>query len=259
MEKTLSPDERIKRAEEIYYRKKIQASNGKTTRVSVSDRKNNTMIKKMILQIIICILIYTICYMIKNTNYIFSEDVLSKIHQVLSYDLNIENLYKQGMEYVNSIIHKPEEEESQNIQEKINNENTTIEAEQVQNIENNNQNEVINENNGIGGENVQIENIKETNLTQMEQDAKDILQNISLTIPLRGTITSRYGERDSNNPIVSKFHTGIDIAVNQGTVFVAAMAGKVKKVSSEGAYRKSCRNRSRRCNNNICTLQSNIC
>lgn len=93
----------------------------------------------------------------------------------------------------------------------------------------------------IGGENVEI--IEETQvepeiiveqLSQMEQDAKDIIATKSLTLPLKGTITSRFGIRESTNPIVPKNHTGIDIAANEGTVFIAAMAGVVEEVSSEG-------------------------
>ena len=46
MERTLSPDERIKRAEEIYYRKKIQTANKKSAKVNVSEEKKNWDIKK---------------------------------------------------------------------------------------------------------------------------------------------------------------------------------------------------------------------
>ncbi len=36
-----------------------------------------------------------------------------------------------------------------------------------------------------------------------------------------GVITSRYGPRNPTDPKVPKYHTGIDIAVNTGTVFIA--------------------------------------
>ena len=73
----------------------------------------------------------------------------------------------------------------------------------------------------------------------MEQDAKNILETKSLIVPLKGTITSRYGPRNPETPTVPKNHTGIDIAVNEGTVFIASMAGTVEKVSSERRFRQS--------------------
>lgn len=76
----------------------------------------------------------------------------------------------------------------------------------------------------------------------MEQDAKSVLATKSLINPLSGVITSRYGPRTSTDPRVSKYHTGIDIGVNEGTVFTASMAGTVEKVSSEGDLRKPCNN-----------------
>lgn len=105
MEKTLSPDERIRRAEEIYYRKKMQNTNRKSATVNVTNKKDFSMFKKMILQIAICIVIYAIFYMVQNTNYIFSEDVIQKTKEILSYDINIKHLYEQGIDYLNSFVH----------------------------------------------------------------------------------------------------------------------------------------------------------
>ena len=244
MERTLSPDEKIKRAEEIYYRKKIQATNRASARVNVSDKKDFGLLKKMFLQIAICILIYVIFYMIQNTNYIFSEDVIKKTNEILSYDINIQNLYNQAREQFNSFINSEINPE--------NNQENNLAGEQVneQNEEQNNEQEVLNtENNetvsegvveftqeNIGGENVQISEDETKNFTQMELDAKDILASKSLILPLKGTVTSRYGPRNPTTETVPKYHTGIDIAVNEGTVFIASMEGRVETVSSVGDY-----------------------
>ena len=64
MERTLSPEERIRRAEEIYYRRRMQNGVHRSARVNVSNKKEFSMFKKMILQIAICIVIYSIFYMI---------------------------------------------------------------------------------------------------------------------------------------------------------------------------------------------------
>lgn len=237
MERTLTPDERIKRAEEIYYRKKIQASNRNSARVNVSEEKDFGMLKKMLLQLLICAVIYSIFYMIKNTNYVFSDDVIKKTNEILSYDLNIKNLYEQVMLYLNKFtnnvgaaISRPQDDNNSNSNNSESSINTNTES-----LNSESTNESLSEN--IGGENVALSENETRDLTQMEQDAKDILASKSLIIPLKGTITSRYGLRNPETPTVPKNHTGIDIAVNEGTVFIASMAGTVEKVSSERRFR----------------------
>lgn len=219
MERTLSAEERIRRAEEIYYKRKMQNTNSKSARVNVSNKKDFGLFKKMILQIAICIVIYSIYYMIQNTNYIFSEDVIKKTNEILSYDINIKGLYEQIMQYLNQFTDnvgaRPQEDNDEN------------------NGDPNNEGESKTQEENIGGENVEENKDEEINLSQMEQDAKYILENKSLVIPLKGTITSRYGPRNPETPTVPKNHTGIDIAVNEGTVFNASMEGIVQEVSSK--------------------------
>ncbi len=226
MERTLSPDERIKRAEEIYYRRKMQGTHTKSTRVNIYEKKDFGLFRKMLLQIIICMVIYVIFYMIQNTDYIFSEDVIKKANEILSYDINIKNLYEEGMKCINSFIKNNEIVEESNPTDIDNSEN--MNTENTDEKENN-----ISQEENIGGESVEENKEENTNLSQMEQDAKYILENKSLIIPLKGTITSRYGPRNPTNPKVPKNHTGIDIAVNEGTVFIASMTGTVELVSSK--------------------------
>lgn len=127
--------------------------------------------------------------------------------------------------------------ETNTINSEIVNENNTNE----ENVENTNSMEEQN----IGGENIETNEIQEETeekteqLSQMERDAKYVLENKSLIIPLKGTITSRFGLRNPETPTVPKNHTGIDIAENEGTVFVAAMEGTVQEVSDKRRFRKS--------------------
>ena len=105
MERVISAEERIRKAEEIYQRRKNQNSGG----VRVSTRNENTgtkreymLFKKLILQIAICLLIYLIFYLIKNSNYIFSENVINKTREILSYDIDFQKLYTSAEEYYNN-------------------------------------------------------------------------------------------------------------------------------------------------------------
>ena len=93
MEKTISPEERIRRAEEIYYRRR---ENSNSVRMSSSQVKEGnegrkiSLYKKMIIQVLTCILIYLVFSLIKEANYIFSADVMNKTREFLSTDINFE-------------------------------------------------------------------------------------------------------------------------------------------------------------------------
>ena len=239
MERTITSEERIRRAEEIYQRRRMQNDiKVPTSQVNAGNKIQYGMLKKVILQVLICMLIYFIFYLIKNSNYIFSEEVVNKTREFLSYDINFQGIYIQTEKYYNEVL-KPI----------INNQSNSKE-EQEQNV-----NEQVNEEGGIGGgeEGVELLNneiqqtsadeIKEDKkedenqkpLSQMEIDANDIKANYNLILPLKGTVTSRFGSRTPTD-IVSANHAGIDIGVNEGTVFTASMEGTVTSVSSEGSY-----------------------
>lgn len=239
MERTITAEERIRRAEEIYQRRRMQNDiKVPTSQMNANNKLEYRMFKKLILQILICLLIYFIFYLIKNSNYIFSEEVLNKTRQFLSYDINFQGIYLQAEKYYNDnlreILYK--ENQNNNINEEVN--------EEVNEEQNS-------ESGGIGGgeEGVELlnneieqtsadeiqENVNQEPLSQMEIDANDIKANYSLILPLKGTVTSRFGTRTPTD-IVSANHAGIDIGVNEGTVFVASMEGTVTNVSSEGSY-----------------------
>lgn len=281
MEKTISQEERIRRAEEIYQRRKMATGSG--IRVSSSSVNKNkpkiSLFKKMALQLAICAVIYIIFYLIKNTNYIFSNDVINKTKELLSYDINFGNVYSQASNFIENnkdklnILGITQNELEENIDTNginVNEVDTNlINANEVdtsaQNSlqENSIENTVGNETKegGIGGaeaNKVQEASANEdTKKSQMEIDAEYVKKNYSFKIPLQGIITSRYGVREATE-IVSANHQGIDIGANIGTAIYVAMEGTVTLVSSEGEYRKTCRNYKWGCDDKICTLQQNI-
>lgn len=238
MERALGIDERIRRAEEIYQRRR-QENNRKTyATVNVGNRNqkenNNKTIKKMFLQIAICIMIYLGYYMIQNSDYIFSEEVMNQTKNILSYNINFSQYYKNFMQLLNkSNDNKEKTEDNRNqIQNEVENEVENGEENAVNVLENSN-----NTNENIGGEdNASSEQVDKSNLSQMEIDAMDIKNSVSIIKPLEGTITSRFGIRNPTTLTVPKNHTGIDIAANIGTKIKAAMTGKVSLVSTQGDY-----------------------
>lgn len=213
MERSISKEERIRRAEEIYQRRR--ETNGvrvSTVPVNHTTGKDFKLFKKMLLQIAICVVIYFIFYLIQNSNYLFSEAVLQNTKKILEYDVNLQQWYSVTMDYINQ-IRNPEKQQEQN--------------------------PVTEENIGGAVEEPaeQTEEVKEEPVKDQAQiDVEDIKNSYSIIKPLEGKITSRFGIRNPTTPTVPKNHTGIDIAANTGTKFIAAGDGTVSLVSSQGDY-----------------------
>lgn len=73
-------------------------------------------------------------------------------------------------------------------------------------------------------------------VNQMAEDANTIKEQYHFSLPLKGTITSRFGSRESDNPIVSSYHTGLDIAANTGSEIYAAHSGKITMAKLFASY-----------------------
>ncbi len=179
MEKIISPEERIKRAEEIYYRRKINNNNVRMPSSQVKQERENrqfSLYKKMILQILICIFIYLIFSLIKETNYIFSESVINKTKEFLSIDIN----FAQISSNIGDFFQNNQDKFSfltklWNKEENINSENQNNENEEINNIENNITNEQANsennnENEEINGENTNLQNSESSQNSQLENN-----------------------------------------------------------------------------------------
>ncbi len=112
MERTMSVEEKIRRAEQIYERRK-QGSDKQIATVSVNNEKKKDirLLKKMIVQILICISIYLVIYFINNSEYVFSKDFINKINEILSYDVNFMDLYNTIKDQYNKIIVNNNEQE----------------------------------------------------------------------------------------------------------------------------------------------------
>lgn len=226
MERVLSPDEKLRRAEEIYYRR--QGTNirrkEKTVNVPVSNRRY--LAKKMIIQIIICLLIYCTYYIVKNFNFIFSKNVIDKTDEILSYDINIQEAYCKIANYINNYEYfSNKNKDEDNKEESNNNEN----AQDSENIVENNELQTETKIETLAATDVNAENAKhdESSVNQMQEDVNEIKQKYSLINPLTGQITSRFGVRTATEEIISPYHVGLDIAANTGTIFVSSIDGEV--------------------------------
>ena len=218
----------------------------------------------MFFQLVICAMIYVIFYLIKNGNYIFSQDVINKTKEFLSYDINFGQLQNQVSLFLNENKFWGENEEgaTSNVnevtvnsmtEENVENTNTAVNSnnevdasskqDNKESDDNANKQENTNSVGGIGGAvtNEIIEDNDEeksdTKKSQSELDIEYIKENYSFILPVTGTVTSRYGAREETE-VVSANHAGIDIGANTGTPIYAAMDGTVTVSSEEGEYGK---------------------
>ena len=233
MERTISVEEKIRRAEEIYARRKQESSRPITT-VSVNQNKKDLkLLKKMIIQIIICISIYWGIYMIQNGQYVFSEDFLNKANEILSYDTNFVEIYEMLKNNLEKFL-PGLNNENENSANNENNENG-------EGVENTEQTENGENQDAIGGAaegGLQEETNEATELSQEEQDIIQINNTTTFIKPVEGTISSPYGLRENATGSVPKNHTGTDIAANTGTKIISATDGEVVLASEEGDYGK---------------------
>lgn len=211
----------------------------------------------MLMQLAICSVIYIIFYLIKNTNYIFSDDVINKTKEILAYDINFGNMQKQVTSFIDQnkdkfaflgILDNDENNGTSNeVSNEISNEITN----------NTTENTVVNTIGGIGGatnnevieegkaeqdknnedKDENKESAKDEKKSQYELDVEYIKKNYKFKMPVTGTVTSRYGEREATE-VVSANHQGIDIGANMGTPIYAAMEGTVTVSIDEGEYGK---------------------
>ena len=252
MERIMSEEEKIKRAIEISQRRNNGGYKKEATRVNVNNKKNYKLFKRMILQIIICLLIYSIFYLITSTNYVFSEQVIKSTNEILNYDINFHDMYNSLMNFVNS-------NKELNAIVETNASNTVLQKNNLIEVNNkdavnNNQNNTINKiENNLSMNTVKEqankeeekkkddeEKNKETSKekTQMELDVDKVKKLCKFTKPLSGTITSEFGEREVIAEGMTSDHKGIDIAANKGTNIKAAIAGTVKVAEENSEYGK---------------------
>ncbi len=226
MERIMSVEDKIRRAEEIYARRQ-EGTQRKTATVPVNqkDKKDIKLLKKMVIQIIISLIIYLVFYMIQNNNYIFSEDFLNKANEILSYDINFPQLYEDIKNKIQNsgILLKKEDEDQE--------ETNTIEENAIGGAE-----EIPEEQIAEITPEEQIVEVKE--LSQEEQDIEKIKATTSFIKPVEGVISSGFGSREPTNSSIPKNHTGTDIAANMGTKIKSATDGEVILASEQGDYGK---------------------
>lgn len=236
----LSDEERMRRAEEVSYRRQNRISVGEIN--SQAERKHFTRFGKLSLQIIVSICIFGVVYFV-NENYSFA---IEKIKPAMNKDTDFNKVYQTLNEVFSNIV---KDDSNENMQDNQIAQNEI--SEQAENVEIQNENQEQAKDEGKTEADNESKEQQETSNESTEQssqneiiaepeveelsDAEYIKSNFSLIKPVEGVISSTFGSREATE-VISANHQGIDIAVNTGTEVKAAMSGKVKEVSTYGDY-----------------------
>ena len=284
LEKTLSVEEKLRRAEEIYQRRRVKENriSLQSSSINIGNKPDLSLFRKTLIKILICIILYFILYFFKNSDYIFSKNIVNKINEVLSYDMNLQKVYNDASKYFENLTNNfsnlnyiKNNEESDRLENK-DDQNDSIQVDKLENEDYKKDNiqvdkmESINNDKKENDEKENLENKEENNdvskevnklneenqVSEENYDTVEKLQNetdimkkdakyIKENFELEIPVNGVITSRfGSRTPsnIISSNHAGIDIGVNEGTKIKAVTNGEVTLVSNIGDYRKSCGN-----------------
>lgn len=221
MEKILDENEKMRRAEEIYYRR-----NNKN--ISLTTRKENKIkgnIKtKILFNLLLLFNISVIIFAIQNKDFIFTREFLEVIG---NYNNEIE---KKVTGYIEKIWKNDVPSNTEHKTELPQENEETIRESEVEE-----KTEMISQS---------------SSMSEMELDIQNLKAAYTFIKPIDGTISSGFGARESEYQNVTGYHTGVDIAKEKGSIIKASMGGIVDLVSNEGDYGKHIKIRC----NNVTTL-----
>ena len=128
MDRLISDEERIRRAEDVLERRRntdLRISSDNFTKSEPTSK-----VKKMFIQILVCLLIYCGIYYVKNSPNEKIKIYISNINSVLNYDVNFNKIYTDvcaKLEDIDKKLNKNNEgEQNQESQNSENNQNQRL-------------------------------------------------------------------------------------------------------------------------------------
>ena len=184
----------------------------------------------------ICLFIYLGVYIVQNNNYIFSNDFISAVRELINTDTNFVEIYNNISGVISNIFNNKKNNENEQIEQQEQSQEKIDDINAKSKVEDKDNNEISDAN--IGGNVENTDNIPEEIpiLSEEEQTILNIKNTATFIKPVEGTISSKYGYRNPTTSTVPKNHTGTDIAANLGTKILSSTDGEVVIASSEGDY-----------------------
>ena len=249
MERLISDEERIRRAEDVLERRRN--TDLRISSESFVKEKSDSKVKKMLIQLLVCIIIYCVIFYVRNAENENFKVFTDKIVSVLEYDVDFKKVYDDmcsNFEKINTFFNNSNSSDQPNIEnnnkEANTDENNSLTDEQKNEASLDNQSEnqeninQVDENLGIGGANDDVFQEEVSNVEKVEKDEEYVKSNYNFIKPIDNyKVTSEFGMRDSNE-IVSANHKGIDLGAVSGTNINASLEGEVIEASSIGDFGK---------------------
>lgn len=181
--------------------------------------------------IIVVIALYT-CKIFKV------QVVLDFIEHESKKNIPIETIYEEGKNGVINFCKNVFKEEAKTVENGNNETDNTKINEVPPTVVNENLEPIMSISTDVSTEPVYETAVEGIN--QMSEDAIYVKKNYKLKYPLpfKAIITSCFGVRQSENPIVTPYHSGTDLAADKGTNIYAALDGTVIKATTDEAYGK---------------------
>ena len=250
MERVMTPDDRIRRAEEIYARRQSLRERTKRARVNVTEKsKNYRLIRGFALQVAISVVIYFMFYLVNTTSYSFSENVLNKVKELISADYDFKGAYNSAIQSINNYIYGDEQKEADNqnngqqegAENSEQNGDSGANEGQGENSENQEKSEEgADTNSGEDTANInEDESLTQSEVSKTEEsETERIKKEYAFSLPVSGTVSSEYGDREVTSNVMTAYHKGIDIGADTGTPIYASTDGEVVIARESPSYGK---------------------
>ena len=235
MEKILNDEEKIRRAEEIYFRRNNQI-NPVRKKAEKGVRNTKNIKYRLFFNALVMFNLAIIVFFLQNKDFIFTKEFIEKMDECNN------NMSEKVLSMFSYFFSDAINDEKKLEQIK---ENDSVEEEIPNEVE---KPKVVEEQNKSNDQ-TNFENTI-SSINEMELDIINLKAAYKFINPLKGIVSSSFGARESKYQNVTGYHTGIDIAADSGTPIVASMEGIVELVSSEGDYGKHVKIRC----NNVTTL-----
>lgn len=228
MERIISEEDRIRRAEEVASRRRNRIP---AESINVPTNNKPSLMRKLFCQVLSSICIFGILYFLSQNN----SQAMELIKPVLSEDTDFNQIYTRLDGFIKNIGNEMRNVEAIEGNEIENNSVTDVQNNLVNDIQLESNVTTVSSAQDVQSSEEAMGGGDESNDSETDQDVIYIKKNGSFIKPISGRITSGYGPRTPTD-IVSANHAGVDIGANTGADIVASMEGKVEVVSSQGDY-----------------------